>query len=91
MSIAISSLTRQLADSPATSPLTPLVERLATRVDANHDGTVTSGEFAAFLSQLTASIDGDASGSASPAPADAAISPSAAAAVRAFVAALAKE
>ena len=34
-----------------------LVEQLARRVDVNHDGKVTSAEFASFLSSLMQSLD----------------------------------
>ena len=38
----------------------PLIDQLARKADGNHDGTVTSAEFTAFLSSLMQSLDAEA-------------------------------
>lgn len=45
----------------ASAPRSPLVDQLARRADADHDGQVTSAEFASFLSELMQSLDDDLS------------------------------
>jgi hypothetical protein len=55
------------ADSAEKSPL---LEQLARKADANHDGTLTSAEFTAFLSTLTKSLDDDGKQPAAERPGD---------------------
>lgn len=105
--INVNAVASHLPSSKAATEVAPLVEQLAKRADANRDGKVTSAEFMEFLTELTSSLDGDAKSGGNLASSNAsalswlggtqapASSPSAgvpaAAAVRALVAALAKE
>lgn len=67
--INVHSVTSQLAADKTTAPLASLVERLASRVDVNRDGNVTSREFSEFLGQLNASLDRESASQADPATA----------------------
>jgi hypothetical protein len=58
--INVNAVASHLSSSKAATELSPLVEQLAKRADANRDGKVTSAEFMEFLTKLTASLDDDA-------------------------------